>query len=350
MDDSLSHKIKHSYPFPIAVYYKKFSKEERLVKKGQKNYEPLFVSMIDLFEMTTRYLSIVSLSSYVKNGMQLESLNQRISDLLTKKLSLGHWFEIFRETTRVYNDKPEDMFIPELVPFLFERKTIQLFDQLITLRNKKKGHSFRLSPLEYKELYEEYIGHLITILERLQFLSNYTMISPIEIEQDGYLIKVFNDFMGDSINEKDQELQISTKTNEEEILLLKKNGIGQYDSLLLSPLTYYDYIEDRWEEYLFLHEENKINKHELKKLEYVGINTTAKTHKISINENEESRLMWFELFQQVLDKIAIGDGENDIPMFEHAGYSIGVNFMGQYPVNVNVTSIQEALDLLEVRC
>ncbi|MEH7333562.1 tetratricopeptide repeat protein [Neobacillus drentensis] len=303
MDDSLSHKIKHSYPFPIAVYYKKFSKEERLVKRGQENYEPLFVSMIDLFEMTTRYLSIVSLSSYVKNGMQQESLNHRISELLTKKLSLGHWFEIFRETTRVYKDMPEDMFIPELAPFLFERKTIQLFDQLITLRNKKKGHSFRLSPLEYKELYEEYIGHLITILERLQFLSNYTMISPIEIEQDGYLIKVFNDFMGDSINEKDQELQISTKTNEEEILLLKKNGISQYDPLLLSPLTYYDYIEDRWEEYLFLHEENKINKHELKKLEYVGINTTAKTHKISINENEESRLMWFELFKQVLDKM-----------------------------------------------
>lgn len=50
------------------------------------------------------------------------------------------------------------------------------------------------------------------------------------------------------------------------------------------------------------------------------------------------------------DVIAVGDGENDIPMFEQAGFSIGVNFRGQYPVDVNVLTIEEAFDLIQVRC
>ncbi|MFP7299363.1 HAD family hydrolase [Neobacillus niacini] len=49
------------------------------------------------------------------------------------------------------------------------------------------------------------------------------------------------------------------------------------------------------------------------------------------------------------DVIAIGDGENDIPMFENAGYTVGVNFKGEYPVDVNVTSIQEAMREIEFR-
>lgn len=309
MDNSLSSIIKRSYPFPISVYYKRYSKEERIVKKGKEDYKNLFLSMIDLFEITTRYLSIVSLSSYVKNGLMDPSLNIRIGEILTNKMALGHWFELFRETTRFYKENSKEMFMPELVPFLFENKTILLFDQLIALRNKKKGHSYTLTPNEYKELYEENIKLLEKILERLQFLANYTLISPIELEDNGHIIKVYNDFMGDSINEKDKHITIQSPAKEEEILLLKFNEYDQFDTLLLSPLTYYGYLEDTWEEYLFMHEENKINKQELKKLEYIGINSTAKTQKISINESEVSRLMWFEMFKEVLTSLLQMNGQ-----------------------------------------
>lgn len=44
--------------------------------------------------------------------------------------------------------------------------------------------------------------------------------------------------------------------------------------------------------------------------------------------------------------IGIGDGENDIPLFEKSGRSIGVDFQGDYKVDTNVPSIAEAMDLL----
>ncbi|MBH9967970.1 HAD family hydrolase [[Bacillus] enclensis] len=45
--------------------------------------------------------------------------------------------------------------------------------------------------------------------------------------------------------------------------------------------------------------------------------------------------------------IAIGDGENDIPMFNVSGYTIGVNFKGDYNVGENFRSIHDALKFIE---
>lgn len=47
--------------------------------------------------------------------------------------------------------------------------------------------------------------------------------------------------------------------------------------------------------------------------------------------------------------IAIGDGENDVPMFENAGFTVGVRFKGAYPVDTNVDSIIEAMKVIEKR-
>lgn len=43
---------------------------------------------------------------------------------------------------------------------------------------------------------------------------------------------------------------------------------------------------------------------------------------------------------------AVGDGVNDYPMFEYAGFSVGVNVRDESRVNVNVASANEALSFL----
>ncbi|ALC89407.1 hypothetical protein AM500_06130 [Bacillus sp. FJAT-18017] len=47
------------------------------------------------------------------------------------------------------------------------------------------------------------------------------------------------------------------------------------------------------------------------------------------------------------DVVAIGDGENDIPMFKEAGYTIGLNFKANFKVDINVQDIKAALEIIE---
>ncbi|MEH7333561.1 HAD family hydrolase [Neobacillus drentensis] len=86
-----------------------------------------------------------------------------------------------------------------------------------------------------------------------------------------------------------------------------------------------------------------------KLVSYTHLDSIDIAPKLVNKGNALSHLLKLEGWQKE-DVIAIGDGENDIPMFEQAGFSIGINFMGQYTVNVNVNSIHEALDLLQIRC
>ena len=46
------------------------------------------------------------------------------------------------------------------------------------------------------------------------------------------------------------------------------------------------------------------------------------------------------------ETVAVGDGVNDYPMFEYAGYSVGVNVKDVQKVNVNFASANEALQHL----
>jgi phosphoglycolate phosphatase len=58
------------------------------------------------------------------------------------------------------------------------------------------------------------------------------------------------------------------------------------------------------------------------------------------------------LQQEVIDReevIAIGDGENDIPMFKEARLALGVNFQGDYSVDKNFRTIAEAISYVKQR-
>lgn len=50
--------IKKRYPYPIATYFAKMQKEELLISKNKSTYQKLFLSMIDAFEITLRFLLI----------------------------------------------------------------------------------------------------------------------------------------------------------------------------------------------------------------------------------------------------------------------------------------------------
>ena len=48
--------------------------------------------------------------------------------------------------------------------------------------------------------------------------------------------------------------------------------------------------------------------------------------------------------------VAVGDGENDYPMFEYAGTAIGVNVKEEFRVHKNFATITDVLDYLNSNC
>ena len=83
--------VKKKYPFPIATYYAKMQKEEMLISKKKSSYQKLFLSMIDAFEITLRFLGVVVIKEYIDTEKLNEKFNKLLIEKLFKKMSLGDW-------------------------------------------------------------------------------------------------------------------------------------------------------------------------------------------------------------------------------------------------------------------
>ena len=65
--------VKKQYPYPIAIYYAKMQKEEMLISKKKSSYQKLFLSMIDAFEITLRFLGVIVIKELIR-ARKLKSL------------------------------------------------------------------------------------------------------------------------------------------------------------------------------------------------------------------------------------------------------------------------------------
>ena len=92
--------VKKQYPFPIATYYAKMQKEEMLISKKKSSYQKLFLSMIDAFEITLRFLGVVVIKEYLDTEKPNEDFNKLLIEKLFKKMSLGDWLSIFRDGSK----------------------------------------------------------------------------------------------------------------------------------------------------------------------------------------------------------------------------------------------------------
>ena len=83
--------VKKQYPYPIATYYAKMQKEEMLISKKKSSYQKLFLSMIDAFEITLRFLGVIVIKEYIDSGKEVEEFNNLLVEKLFKKMSLRDW-------------------------------------------------------------------------------------------------------------------------------------------------------------------------------------------------------------------------------------------------------------------
>lgn len=306
MEASLKQMVLNSYPYPIAVHFKKVINNERLANRNKISNQQLFLSVIDLFEVTNRFLATAALSEYIRTGHKNNELNMLVKSKFEKNLSTGDWQELFRETVRTLCSEEK---LSELGNFLTDyyfkqtgnkpkiKKVEQLFSELIEVRNKKKGHSLNLTPEEYEVLYNENWSKLSSILSGLEFLQHFTLISPIEIEEHE-VVEYFS-MKGTNIVECFEPIHINQPMLENDILFVNDRNSEQ--SLKLSPLSFFDIAYDSdMEQYLWLYEGNKGKENNIKSLTYLGV--TQSKNKIQTFENMEERR---ELLNQFIVMMSI---------------------------------------------
>jgi len=97
--------ILNEYPYPIAKCY------EKVV--GAKDYFERWEKLRSLFEVIVKYLCCINLAAYLKANYNDLQINAAIKYLI--KPSLGHWYNIFSQTSRFLSVKnmspfPNEMF------------------------------------------------------------------------------------------------------------------------------------------------------------------------------------------------------------------------------------------------
>lgn len=305
MENELKQRILAEYPYPIAIFFKKMIQDERLVKRKKGAPQTLFFSLLDLFEMTNRFLAIIAISQYVADGAHSDQLNQLVKSKLQKNLSLGDWQELLRETIRHFHLEEEDNnpFKKHLYEFYYKTSgskvkfqgIVEHFNEMIHIRNKKRGHSPNLTPKEYEELYQDYYPKVMNILNEISFLAGYSLISPIEVEDQE--VTEYLQLKGTNFIECYEPIMINSDTLDEGDIYL----FSEDYQLKLSPLSFYELdYEAEMEQYLWLYEGNKMAQNTVKSLTYYGFTPIPKnTSKTFGRENKDKGQLLEQFFQLI---------------------------------------------------
>lgn len=304
MIDNIQLVLRH-YPFPIAVFYQQLQTEIKMANKGRTTYQATFLTLLDVFEVTTRFMAIVVLSDYIDCGCPDNEWNKRLGEKFNKKLSLGDWYEILRETLKSFTGNEEKLFMRESYPVFFKgdkhkakgTRIHNVFDEFIKLRNQKKGHSLSLSDNEYKQLIDTHLAGLENMLRELSFLADYQYISPIEIEEG--TITYSHQLNGVNISNHYNELTLGADCVEGDIYILNENGCGKAH-LKVSPLSYFNYIHEEKEKYIYLYEDNNNKAGVIKKLTYLSITPSAKSSNFPLDTADDEYKILSKMFIQMV--------------------------------------------------
>lgn len=290
--------IKRQYPFPIATYFAKMQKEEMLISKKKSSYQKLFLSMIDSFEITLRFLSVVVIKEYLDVKKINEDFNRLLLEKLFKKMSLGDWLSIFREGSRCLSGE-NGLFFPELNSYAIRivsgkpknAKVMESYDKLIHVRNRYKGHSTNCTEKEYHELYDECMPHMEAIWSGITFLADYEYLA-VKTTKSEHVIDLYQRLNGAKDSEEFEDRTIDDIDIEEgDFLIIDKSG----KVFNLSPLLYFYISYEEEEEYCCLYEENAIKNGLFKMINYLGILPNNQTWHFKAEENVDD---YRELIQQ----------------------------------------------------
>jgi hypothetical protein len=169
------------YPAPIALGYEKLAKlrdahePHPAAERSQRQGTPLhrMIALVDLFEVTLKYCTIILLRDYLRLGRRSRDVDQALATHLMRP-SLGHWNQFLRDTAGFCEEHQGDLFVPELIDFYSRRR--QLIDKLVGIRNDQKGHTALAPDEELESAFASALPLLERLLADLEFLADYPLV------------------------------------------------------------------------------------------------------------------------------------------------------------------------------
>jgi tetratricopeptide (TPR) repeat protein len=300
------------HPYPIACAYQRLLRSRRQNEAYQRSYNLL----LDLHEIVVRFLTLITLSSYLQQEAFAPAFNERLCQMLRKNLSLGDWVSLLRETTRVYQRRVETLFIPELFPFYFKpsgglTESARILERFVELRNSTIGHMLTLTEPRYEELYMTNLPLLSSVLEQLNFLAAYRLLIPTEIE-NGRILSAY-DATGAASDFYETKLDVYA--GDENIREYQPILIGRFDpnrQLVLYPLHIVE--DDPVNEILdiMLFDGLKIAKDTLTSLRYLAIRRRSKIvlseenslHSLILKDCQHSLTTIFKAIEELIEPVS----------------------------------------------
>lgn len=204
---NIERSILNEFPYPIAKCYEKVVSAHGLFERWEK--------LRYLFEVTLKYLSCLSISSYLKTNREDAQINTALKYLI--RPTLGHWFNLFSLTLKYHHSKDNDIFPKDICEKIRDREDlisgvnaiknflepgkraaaetttlVQSLETMVAYRNRTAGHG-----APQTDHLEEFVPLLeratVDLLLHLQFIRRIPLLylSEIKVERTSFIHVLF---------------------------------------------------------------------------------------------------------------------------------------------------------------
>lgn len=224
-----------------------------------------------VLQQILQYLGTILICNYYTGNWRDEKLSQKLSDSLKQPLSHGHWVELIREILSKFEDKQDELFIPEFYNYYFQRGGKELIDKLVQQRNvivKKDGFTAQKGA-EFKKDMLSLLWELIPLRNYRPLCINSFTKSQNIMKFDVTLCVGFDDKLIRERAEASEALETG------KVMLANMKG---KEILMLHPFYVFDKCQTCGERHLFIFQ--KVDKN---KINYTSLISTE--HQYSSREN-----------------------------------------------------------------
>ena len=247
MDRQLIRRIENSYPYPIALEFRRLNTKEYLGFDENRLRQILKIS-----ETIIHLLGAISvidlLENCIKSDINIPDPYRKEFHVWFTRTTFGKWIAMTRETIRIFQNRNLSMFVSELPHYFFgkngsESSSLKAFNILINIRNKLSHPEFTLTNKIIEDYCTETEKLLETILSELDFLINYPFlyVDHISVRYPKWynpsFSHTFSEVIGDSSEFNAYNKILSELLNTPAIIIAKDKEERKY--INLDPLLIY---------------------------------------------------------------------------------------------------------------
>jgi hypothetical protein len=166
---SRAERVDREYPFPLAYCFRSMQVELSYTRKWLK--------LLELHEVTIRYLTLSLLAALRGPADQVSALTQTLPDLSRATLGIWHQagFALIRHLRRNASPSFFVRFLSELTDRQV-RTAVARSSALVEARNDTRGHGNLEGEASYQRLFEEHLPDIDTLLDLVAPLASYPLL------------------------------------------------------------------------------------------------------------------------------------------------------------------------------